>query len=146
MARELSTETGGQGRYGPGGPKAGRRLTEVGDVDDLYLALRRAKIGNPNCDGDTMVVIDLPDGTSWTVASLAYEEDLAGALVLKAGRELPGWDPERAGGLTVSDIADNTWPPGQKFRPVAAGLELTGGPDAATPSDHPGDSDGHPSH
>ena len=84
----------GQGKYGPAGPERGRPLTQVGNIDDLYLGLRRAKIGNPNCDGETMVVVDLPDGSSWTVESVRYEEDLAGALVIEAGRQLPAGDPD----------------------------------------------------
>jgi hypothetical protein len=66
----------------------------VGTIADLVVSVTREQRANPNCDRATMVVIDLPDGSSWEVASVTYQEDLAGALVIKAGRQLPGWiDP-----------------------------------------------------
>jgi hypothetical protein len=77
--------------------------SEIGTVGDLRMAVSVAREANANCDLDTMVVIDLPDGTTWTVASVTYQEDLAGALVITAGRLLPGagsatWTPPAPGG------------------------------------------------
>jgi hypothetical protein len=66
------------------------RQPVTADLGGIYLALRRAQAENANCDRDTMVVIDLPDGTTCAIGSIVYEEDLAGALVIKAGRVLSG--------------------------------------------------------
>ena len=82
LARSADREARRRSRAGQAG---------VGTLADLAVAVTREQRAHPNCDRDTMIVIDLPGGSSWSVESVTYQEDLAGALVIKAGRQLPGW-------------------------------------------------------
>ena len=70
----------------------------IGTVQDLRIAIsvvtRRANAGDGACQDPghrtcgcrcglgTDVVVDTPDGTSWRIASVSYQEDLAGAMVI----------------------------------------------------------------
>jgi hypothetical protein len=97
----------------------------VGDVRALLRAIGAAKTVNANCDLGTMVVIDLPDGSARTVESVTYQEDLAGALVIKAGPALPAGDLADAMAF-ARDALDRGSSDGQ--RAALAGLvELLGG-------------------
>lgn len=68
----------------------------VANVGDLRVAVSVALAANPNCDLGTMLVVDVPGLGSYAVASVAYAEDLAGALVITAGHWLGETDVEPA--------------------------------------------------
>jgi hypothetical protein len=60
---------------------------KIGTVQDLRIAMslvtRRANTSDPErVDLRTGLVVDTPDGVSWRVGSVSYQEDLAGVMVL----------------------------------------------------------------
>lgn len=81
-------------------------MGDTATVGSLETALRRAQAGNANCGPGTMIVIELPGGQCYAAESLSYEEDLAGALVITAGRITPaGAGACEAGSRLHDDLA-----------------------------------------
>ena len=75
----------------------------IGTVQDLRIAMtlvtRRVNTASPasapgeaRVDLQTDVVIDTPDGTTWRVGSVSYQEDLAGVIVITAADPMPAGD------------------------------------------------------
>ena len=79
-------------------------MSGIANVGDLRMAVTAAQAGNPNCDRGTMVVIDLPGGGTYAVESVTYQEDLAGALVITAGRLLVPGDSADAAAATRTGL------------------------------------------
>ena len=65
-------------------------MSGIENVGALYEALAAQLDGTTHADPSTWLVIDLPDGSTYTVESVTYQEDFVGAMVIRAGRLVPG--------------------------------------------------------